>query len=66
MAKEIKIRIPTPDEVVPEEFKGHMLNAYREFLLAMRSLIDESLKKLDELESKSKQKKEIKKIDITD
>ncbi len=63
-AKEIKIRIPAPDEVVPGEFKGHLLNAYREILLAMRSLIDESLKKLDELESKKK--KEIKKIDIAD
>ncbi len=64
MPKEVKIRIPTPNEVVPEEFKSHMLNAYKEFLLAMRSLIDESLKKIEELEAKEK-KKEIKKIDVS-
>jgi len=63
MPKEIKIRIPTPNEVVPEEFKSHMLNAYKEVLLAMRSLIDESLKKIEELETKGK--KEIKKIEVS-
>ncbi len=63
MAREVKIRIPTPDEVIPEEFKSHMLNAYKEFLLAMRSLIDEGLRRIEELEAK--EKKEIKKIDVS-
>jgi methionine synthase II (cobalamin-independent) len=63
MPKEIKIKVPTPNEVLPEEFKTHVINAYKEFLLAMRSLIDEQIKKLEELESK--EKKEIKKIDIS-
>ncbi len=62
MAKEIKIRIPTPDEIVPEEFKVHMLNASKEFLLAMRSLIDEAIKRTERLESK---KKELKKIEVS-
>ncbi len=62
MPKEIKIKVPTPNEVVPEEFKSHMLNAYKEFLLAMRSLIDESIKKIEEMEAK--EKKEIKKIEV--
>ncbi len=60
MPKEIKIRIPMPDEVLPEEFKSHMLNAYKEILLAMRSLIDEGIKKLE-----AKEKKEIKKIEVS-
>ncbi len=60
--KEIKIRIPTPDEVVPEEFKKHVLNASKETLLALRSLIDAGIRKLEEFESK---KKELKKIEVS-
>lgn len=63
MPKEIKIKVPTPNEVVPDEFKSHMLNAYKEFLLAMRSLIDESIKKIEEMEAK--EKKEIRKIEVS-
>ncbi len=62
MPKEIRIKVPTPNEVVPEEFKGHLLNASKELLLAMRSLIDESLRKLEEMESRGK--KELKKIEV--
>jgi hypothetical protein len=61
MPREIKIRIPTPDEILPEDFKTHMLNAYKEILLAMRSLIDEGIKRLEE----SKEKKKIKQIEIS-
>ncbi len=61
MAREIRIKIPTPDELVPEEFRSHMINAYKEILLAIRSLIDRRLKKLEESESK----RELKKIEIT-
>ncbi len=60
--KEIRIKIPTPDEVVPEEFKKHVLNASKETLLALRSLIDAGIKKLEEFESK---KKELKKIEVS-
>ena len=63
MAKEIKIRIPTPDEVVPEEFRVHLLNASKELLLAMRSIIDVGIKKIESLEVKDK--KELKKIEVS-
>ncbi|ADB57934.1 hypothetical protein [Archaeoglobus profundus] len=57
--KEIRIRIPTPDEIVPNEFKEHMANAYKEILLALRCLIDESIKRIEE-----KKEKKLKKIEI--
>jgi len=65
--KEVKIKIPTPDDVVREEFRIHMLNAAKEFLLAFKCLVDDRLKKLEELEKefvKQMEKKEVKKIDI--
>jgi len=58
--REIKIRIPTLDEVLPKEFKEHMANAYNEFLLALRSLIDEGIKRVEE-----KKEKRLKKIEIS-
>jgi hypothetical protein len=61
MAREVKIKIPTPDDVLPDEFKKHMLQAYKESLLALKSLIEEHIKKIEEL---SAEKKEIKKIEI--
>ncbi|AEA46047.1 hypothetical protein [Archaeoglobus veneficus] len=64
MPKEVKIKVPTPDEVVPEEFKKHMLNAYRELLLAFKSLVDEHVKKVEEMQKRSEGKKEIQKIEI--
>lgn len=63
MAKEIKIRIPTPDEVVPDEFRMHVLNASKELLLALRSIIDEGIKKIERMEVK--EKKELKKIEVS-
>jgi len=64
MPKEVKIRVPAPDEVIPEEFRNHMLNAYRELLLAFKSLLDEHVKKVEEMQKIGKGKKEIKKIEI--
>ncbi len=58
--REIKIRVPTAEELVPEEFKVHMANAYKEFLLAIKSLIDDRIKKLE-----SEERKKIKKIEIS-
>uniref|UniRef100_A0A7C4S8Q9 Uncharacterized protein n=1 Tax=Geoglobus ahangari TaxID=113653 RepID=A0A7C4S8Q9_9EURY len=58
--KEIKIRVPTPDDVIPEEFKHHMMQAYKEILLAFKSLIDDRIKKIE-----SKENKKIKKIEIS-
>ncbi len=54
--KEIKVKIPTLDDVLPREFKEHMANAYKEVLLAFRCLIDEKIKRIDE--------KKLKKIEI--
>ncbi len=61
MPKEIKIKIPTPEDVVSEEFVEHLANAYRELLLAARCLIDNQIKKVEE---KAANPKELKKIEI--
>ncbi len=65
--KEVKINVPTPDDVIPEEFRVHMLNAAKEFLLAFKCLVDDRLRKLEEMEKEFANqmgKKEVKKIDI--
>ncbi len=58
--REIKIRVPTAEDLVPKEFKIHMANAYKEVLLAIKSLIDDRIKKLE-----SEEPKRIKKIEIS-
>jgi len=63
MPKQVKIAVPTADDVLPEDFRKHMLQAYKEFLLAFKSLIDEQVKKVEELES-GKKRKVIKRIEI--
>jgi len=63
MARVIRVRIPDPEDVLPEEFKVHMINAYRELLLAIRSLIDEGIRRVEEMGKKGK--KEVKKIEIS-
>ncbi|MBO8180610.1 MAG: hypothetical protein H0Z19_09085 [Archaeoglobus sp.] len=62
--REIKIVLPDLEDVVPEEFVEHMLNATKEILLAMRTLIDSGLDKIEAVEEIAKAKKEIKKIEI--
>ena len=62
--REIRIVIPDPDDVVPEEFVIHMLNAAREFMLALRSLIDAGLERIDTAEEIVRAKREIRKIEI--
>ncbi|WP_456330102.1 hypothetical protein [Archaeoglobus sp.] len=62
--REIKIVLPDLEDVVPEEFMQHMLNATKEILLAMRTLIDSGLDKIEAVEEIAKAKKEIKKIEI--
>ncbi len=59
--KVVKIRIPEPNEFIPEDFRKHMINAAKEVLLAFRSLVDLNIKKLEELETK---KENVKKIEI--
>ncbi len=62
--REIKIVLPDLEDVVPEEFMQHMLNATKEILLAMRTLTDSGLDKIEAVEEIAKAKKEIKKIEI--
>ncbi len=59
--KEIKIKVPTAEDVFSEEFLKHMVNAYKELLLAARCLIDTQIKKVEE---KASNPKELKKIEI--
>ncbi|HID42688.1 MAG TPA: hypothetical protein EYP30_02760 [Archaeoglobaceae archaeon] len=63
MPKQVKITVPTVDEILPEEFRKHMLQAYKECLLAFKSLIDEQVRKVEELES-GKERKVVKRIEI--
>ncbi len=62
--REVKIVLPLPDDVLPDEFVVHLLNATRELLLAFRSLIDAGVEKIDEVESSLKERREIQKIEI--
>ncbi len=61
MPKEIKIKVPTPEDVVSEEFVKHLANAYKELLLAAKCLIDNQIKKVEE---KAENPRELKKIEI--
>ncbi len=62
MPKEIKIKVPTPDDIVSEEFAEHLANAYRELLLAAKCLIENQIRKIEE--RKIQESKELKKIEI--
>lgn len=62
--REIRILIPTPDDVLPDEFYKHMFNAMREFLLAVKCVVDAGIAKIDEIEEIAKEKKEIQKVEI--
>ncbi len=45
---ELVIRIPNFFNWIPEDFKSHMRAARREQLLAVRSLIDAAIERMDE------------------
>jgi len=57
----VKIRVPEPKDLIPEEFRKHMVNAAKEVLLAFRSLVDLKIKKLEKLET---MKEGVKKIEV--
>jgi|GEM_PF-428220 uncharacterized damage-inducible protein DinB len=62
--KEITIKIPAKfPEIIPKEAKVHMLNAYKEFLLAIKELTEEGIKRIEEEISESEEKK-LKKIEV--
>ena len=62
--KEIRIVLPDPDDVLPEEFVRHMAKAAKEVLLALKCLIEISIEKIETLEEDVKAAKDIKKIEI--
>uniref|UniRef100_A0A7J2TKI5 Uncharacterized protein n=1 Tax=Archaeoglobus fulgidus TaxID=2234 RepID=A0A7J2TKI5_ARCFL len=62
MPREFRIPFPSVEDFIPREFLEHSLKAYREFLLALRSLIDFQLERLEKMEKK--ERKEIRKIEI--
>lgn len=62
--REVKIVVPDLEDVLPEEFVQHTLNASKEILLAIRTLIDSTLDKIEAMEEIAEAKKEIKKIEI--
>ena len=64
MLREVKIILPELEDILPEEFVEHMLKATKEILLAVRSMIDSGLDKVEALEEVAKAKKDIKKIEI--
>ncbi len=55
--KEVKIKIPTPDDFVSGEFGKHMLKAYKEFLLAVASIPHRHMKKIEEFEKQIEERK---------
>ncbi len=56
--REIKIRIPTPDDILSGEFGKHMLKAYKEFLLAIASIPHNHVKRIEEIEKRIEEKRE--------
>lgn len=62
MPREVRIMVPTVEDIFPEEFVEHALKAYKEFLIALRSLIDAQIKKIEETEKRGR--REIKKIEV--
>lgn len=62
--KEVKISVPELEDILPEEFVDHILNATKEILLALRTLIDLGIDKIEAVEEIAKAKKEIKKTEI--
>ena len=55
--REIKIKIPTPDDFLHGEFGKRMLRAYKEFLLAMASILHSRVKRIEELEKQIEEEK---------
>ncbi len=53
--KEIKIKIPTPDDILRGEFGRHLLKAYKEFLLTVASIPHRHVKRIEELEKRIKE-----------
>jgi hypothetical protein len=55
--REIRIRIPTPEDIIYGEAGKHLLKAYKEFLLALASIPQGQIEVIEELEKKVEKKK---------
>jgi len=55
--REVRVHIPELEDILPEEFVEHMLNAIKEILLALRTLIDLGIDKIEAVEEIAKAKK---------
>jgi hypothetical protein len=62
MPREVRVPFPSLEDLFPPEFVEHSIKAYKEFLLAIKSLIDAQLERIEKMEKR--EKKEIKKIEI--
>jgi len=62
--REIVIKIPEFKGIIPDEFKLHVLRAYKEFLLAFKSLVEKRIEKIEALEKELQEGKSIKKIEV--
>ncbi len=58
--REVKIKVPEPKDLLPERAMVHFVNAYKEFLLGVKELVDFAIERAIEVE----RKREIKKIEI--
>jgi|Deesub1362A_J573_1020465.scaffolds.fasta_scaffold00049_29 hypothetical protein len=65
MPKEIKIKVPEIDEIMPADVRRHLIQSYKEFLIALKRAIDIQIEKLDEIQEKiAPEKKEIQRINV--
>ncbi len=55
--REIRVRIPTPDDIICGEFGKHVLKAYKEFLLAVTSTLNRQVERIEELERRFEEKR---------
>jgi len=62
--KEIVLRVPEPGEIFPREFKMHMVRAYKEFLLGLKSIIEKRIEKIEKIEKDLSEGKNIKRIEV--
>ncbi len=50
--REIRIKFPSPEDLIRSDFGRHLLRAHKEILLAFASIPHMYIKKIEELEKK--------------
>ncbi len=48
--RELRIKVPTPDDFVSGEVGKHLLRAYKELLCALASIPNRQIRRIEELE----------------